>query len=53
MDRIESGTEVIAEDLEHVRAYFAEEGLLRRLLSKLLGGSGKRATRTKKEKELD
>ena len=37
LDRIEQGTEVIAEDFDNVRNYFTQEGLLPRLLATLMG----------------
>lgn len=60
MDRIESETEVIAEDMQSVRAYFSEDGLLRRLIVKLMGSSrggdtersGKTRRTEKKKTEL-
>lgn len=39
MDRIEEGTEIIAEDMQNVRAYFTEDGLVRRLIASLIGSS--------------
>lgn len=41
MDRIEEGTEVIAEDMQNVRAYFSADGILKRLIMKLMGTSQK------------
>lgn len=37
LDKIEEGTEVISEDMKNVRAYFVEEGFVRRLIGTLLG----------------
>ena len=48
MDRIEAETESIAEDIGNVRAYFGGEGLLRRLISKLMGTSRDDGARGKK-----
>ena len=42
VDRIEAGTEVIAEDMQNMRAYFTEEGFVSRLIRTIVG-SGKRA----------
>lgn len=39
IDRIEAGTEVIAEDMQQVRTYFTGEGIIRRLVTKLMGSS--------------
>ena len=47
MDRIEEGTEIIAEDMQNVRTYFTADGLLRRLISKLIG-SDSSVSKTKK-----
>ena len=52
MDRIEEGTEVIAEDLGNVRAYFSGGGFIRKLIVKLMGSSSRdtaREERTKKQ----
>ncbi len=54
MDRIEEGTEVIAEDMQNVRAYFTEDGFLRRFIASIIGGGGKqheRESRTKKQEK--
>ncbi len=52
MDRIEEGTEVIAEDMQNVRAYFTEDGFVRRFISSLLGGfSGTRTEESKVKKQ--
>lgn len=48
MDRIESGTEIIAEDMQQMRAYFTADGLLTRLIAKLVGTSESRGSRAKK-----
>lgn len=42
MDRIEAGSEIIAEDLENVRSYFAEKGLFSRVIGAILGGAPSR-----------
>jgi hypothetical protein len=39
MDRVEEGTEIIAEDMQNVRAYFTEDGFVRRLITSLIGSS--------------
>lgn len=49
IDRIDEGTEVIAEDMQVVRAYFREDGLLRRLFIKLIGSTA-RSEKQSKEK---
>lgn len=53
MDRIEAGTEIIAEDMQHVREFFAQEGLFGKLLNSLTSPAKKmsaRGTRGKGEK---
>ncbi len=37
IDRIEAGSEIIAEDMAHFRAYFAEESPLSRIIKKVFG----------------
>ncbi len=37
MDRIEAGSEVIAEDMAHLRTYFAESSPLSRIIRKIFG----------------
>ncbi len=53
MDRIEEGTEVIAEDLGNVRAYFTGDGLIRKLIVKLMGSSHKSESREEKTKKSE
>ncbi len=53
MDRIEEGTEIIAEDMQNVRAYFTEDGFFPRLLGSLMGGKqsgGRRGAKQDKKK---
>ncbi len=59
LDRVESETEVIMEDVQQVRAYFAQDGLLRRLANKLFGSSksesahdAKKTTKRKSELKI-
>lgn len=53
VDRIEEGTEVIAEDMQNIRAYFTEDGFVRRLTTSLMGsGSSKAKKADKKKSEL-
>ncbi len=47
-DRIEAGSEIIAEDMAHFRAYFAEESVLSRIIKKIFGGSGRPSSRSQK-----
>lgn len=37
LNRIEEGTEVIAEDMHSIRAYFSEGGFVKRLMSTIIG----------------
>jgi hypothetical protein len=54
MARIEEGTEVIAEDMHHVREFFTQEGFLARLFATLTGGirrGGSRSQRSRAERK--
>lgn len=48
MERIEMGTEVIAEDMQSMRAYLSGDGIIRRLIAKLVGKPGARSEGTTK-----
>lgn len=48
--RIEQGAEEITEDMQNVRAYFAEDGLLTRLILKFVGKPKARSTKQEKKK---
>jgi len=53
MDRIDEGTEIIAEDMQNVRAYFTEGGFFSRLLGSLMGrgeSSKRRSARQEKKR---
>lgn len=50
LDRFEAGTEVIAEDMHSMRMFFSEDGLLRRLVAKLMGKPTNAASRSSKTK---
>ncbi len=59
MDRVEEGTEIIAEDMQNVRAYFSGDGIVKRLLMKFMGttrneggGNTKQRKHDKKRSEL-
>lgn len=41
LDRIEEGTEVIAEDLGQMRAYFSADGFVKRLVKSVIGSNPK------------
>ncbi len=41
MDRIEAGSEIIAEDMQSFRAYFTEEGLISRVIGSIFGSRTK------------
>ncbi len=50
MDRIESGSEIIADDMMHLRRYFTEGSLISRLVAAFFGerhGSAPRSTRSR------
>lgn len=54
--RIEEGTEVIAEDLGQIRAYFSEDGFVRRFIKSMMGMSSdaprkEGGTKTKKSEK--
>ena len=51
MERIESGTEAIAEDMQSVRTYFAGDGIIRRLIIKLIGTRNEREGSKEKKQE--
>jgi len=51
IDRIEEGTEIIAEDIQNVRAYFTEGGFLLRMLGNIMGSRSKEVRR--KESRTD
>ncbi len=51
MERIEEGTEIIAEDLESVRAYFTEDGFFPRLLGSLMGSKQSGGRRSGKQEK--
>ena len=50
LNRIEEGTEVIVEDMQNVREYFVQGGLLPRLIRKFFGGNNEKMTRETKQK---
>ena len=53
MERIEAGTEVIAEDMQSVRAYFTGDGIFRRLIQKLVGRPHKHTDEDEKMKKQE
>ncbi|HEU4677188.1 MAG TPA: hypothetical protein VFS75_00530 [Candidatus Paceibacterota bacterium] len=54
LDRIDAGADVIAGDVRSVRAFFAEGGFLRRLVSLLTGREGRsREHRTRERRKQD
>lgn len=53
MDRVEEGTETIAEEIQNVRAYLSEDGLLQRIFSTLIGRTRRTSTRESKTKKPD
>lgn len=51
VDRIEAGSEVIAEDVAHVRAFIRSGGVLGQLLQFVSGVKGSRSKRRSRAKE--
>jgi 5-bromo-4-chloroindolyl phosphate hydrolysis protein len=51
--RIEEGTEVIAEDMQSLRAYFTDEGFFGRLIATLLGSRKSKESRAEKSKKQE
>jgi len=49
VDRVDEGSEVIAEDVSQLRAYVTEGSLVSQVMSFVLGQKVKRASRTKKK----
>jgi len=52
-DRIEKGTEIIAEDMQHVRAYFTEDGFVARFVASVMGTAKSTVARAQKSKSPD
>ena len=57
IDRIEAGSEVIAEDLQSFRAYFAEQSIIARVIRAMMGnsrtaGSGAKRSPSPAKKEV-
>jgi len=48
--RIEEGTEVIAEDLGQIRAYFSEDGFVRRFVKSMMGMSPETSQKEERSK---
>ncbi len=53
MDRVEEGTEIIAEDMQNVRAYFSGDGIIRRLLMKFMGAGQKESSDNPRQRKYD
>ncbi len=53
MDRIEEGTETIAEDLGNVRAYFSGGGLIGKLIARFMGSSRTQSDHRDKAKKQE
>ena len=49
LERVEAGSEVLANDLAHIRMFFSEDGFLMRMMG-MFGGKAK-ATRRKKARQ--
>lgn len=50
VNRIDEGTEIIAEDMLHIREYFTQEGLIARLFATVIGMIHRTDTVTKRAK---
>jgi len=48
VDRVEAGSEVLAEDIEHIRASFNVASLVKFIMSLVPGGKSKRSRNTQK-----
>jgi len=51
LDTIEAGAEVIAEDMQQIRAFFTQEGLVGRLVSVLAGRKRRAHRRAQRDAE--
>ncbi len=49
LERIEAGSEVLAEDLAQFRSFFAEGGFVSRFFSSFVPGAGSKKTRRKRK----
>lgn len=49
VDRVEEGSEVIAEDVSQLRAYVVEGSLVSQIMSFFLGTKARKSTRTKRK----
>lgn len=49
LERVEAGSEVLANDLAHIRMFFSEDGLLMRMMG-MFGGGKAKTTRRRKAK---
>jgi hypothetical protein len=52
MNRIEEGTEIITEDILHIREYFTQEGFMARLLASVVGLFHKTSTPARQAKPV-
>lgn len=50
IDRIEAGTEIIAEDMHNLRTFFTEEGFVHRLITTLTSSVRRKSTHSSKSK---
>lgn len=53
LERIEAGSEVLAEDLAQVRSFFAEGGFFSRFFSGFMPGNKERKSRRKRKVDAD
>ncbi len=53
LDRIETGTEIIAEDMQHIRSYLTEDGFIQRVINTVMGFSKKTTRKESKAKKQE
>ena len=53
LNRVEEGTEAIAEEISNARTYFFEEGLLPRLIKKIMGRHDERQKKETRQKRTE
>lgn len=50
VDRIDAGTEIIAEDMQQLRSFFAQEGFIRNIIRAISGSPKRTTSRAKTER---
>lgn len=53
LERVEAGSEVLAEDLADIRSFFAGGGFLSRLMSLFVGQAATKASKRRRAKDVD